>query len=100
MEYISSRSGSYLNDETLLLADIKEEDDVENYKQDDEQPSNEIDIKAADIKINIKSRSKDWHKIIECSTCLRKMKSNNLKQHMKTHRDIYHLEDNELRNEI
>ena len=100
MEHKISRSESDLNDEMVLLADIKEEDDIENYKQDDEQPSKEIDIKAADITINIKSRSKDRHKTIECSTCLRKMKSHHLKRHMKTHRDIHHLEDNELRNEI
>ena len=101
MEYKNSRSESNLNDEMVLLADIKEEDVVEDYKQDDdEQFSKEIDIKAADIIINIKLRSKDRHKTIECSTCLRKMKSQNLKRHMKTHRDIHHLEDNELRNEI
>ena len=44
MEHKISRSESDLNDEMVLLADIKEEDDIENYKQDDEQPSKEIDI--------------------------------------------------------
>ena len=100
MEYKNNKSESDLNDEMVLLDDIKEEDDVENYKQDDEQSSKEIDIKAAYITINIKSRSKDRHKTIECPTCLRKTKSHHLQRHMKTHREIHHLEDNELRNEI
>ena len=35
-----------------------------------------------------------------CRVELSKMKSNNLKWHIKTHRALHHLEDNELRNEI
>jgi len=101
MDIKNSRRESNLNDEMVLLADIKEEDVVEDYKQDDdEQFSKEIDIKAADIEINIKARSKDRHRTIECAICLQKMKSDKLKRHMKTHRDIHHLEDTELRNEI
>ena len=65
-----------------------------------EQPSNEVDIKVSNISVKIKSRLKDRHKTVECRICLRKMKSDKLKRHLKTHRDFHHLDDDELREEI
>ena len=35
-----------------------------------------------------KSRSADRHKRVECKVCFRKMRSNNIKRHMKTHKKL------------
>ena len=39
-----------------------------------------------------KSRTTDRHKRIHCKVCLREMRSNNLKRHMKTHRKLHALD--------
>ena len=44
--------------------------------------------------------SKDRHKQVECKVCLRKMRSNNLKRHMLKHRELYTLDEEEIRDEI
>ena len=36
----------------------------------------------------------------ECKVCLRKMRSDNMKGHMRKHRDLYSLDENDMREEI
>ena len=42
----------------------------------------------------------DRHEQVECTVCFRKMRSDNLKRHMRKHRDLYSLDENEIREEI
>ena len=42
----------------------------------------------------------DRHRQVECTVCFKKMRSNNLKRHMRKHRDLYSLAENDLREEI
>ena len=42
----------------------------------------------------------DRHRQLECTVCFKKMRSNNLKRHMRKHRDLYSLAVNDLREEI
>ena len=42
----------------------------------------------------------DRHAQVECTVCFRKMRSNNLKRHMRKHRDLYSLDENDMREEI
>ena len=43
---------------------------------------------------------KDRHKKVQCLVCGRSMLSNKLKRHAKTHRDLYSLDEKEMREEI
>ena len=45
-------------------------------------------------------RQNDRHSQVECTTCFRKMRSDNLKRHLKTHRDLYSLDEKDMREEI
>ena len=47
-----------------------------------------------------RSRTETRNKEIECNVCLRKMRSDNIKRHMKKHRELYMLDEDEIRNEI
>ena len=40
------------------------------------------------------------HVQVECTVCFKKMRSDNLKRHMRKHRDIYSLAENDMREEI
>ena len=70
--------------------------------------SNLLDEKAENITlINLekndiptKSRPGNRHRKVECKVCLRTMYSQNLKRHMLKHRDLYMLDEDEIRNEI
>ena len=42
----------------------------------------------------------DRHEQVECTVCFRKMRSDNLKRHMRKHRDLYSLDENDMREEI
>ena len=42
----------------------------------------------------------DRHTQVECTVCFRIMRSNNLKRHMRKHRDLYSLDEEALREEI
>ena len=42
----------------------------------------------------------DRHAQVECTVCFRKMRSNNLKRHMRKHRDLYSLDEKDMREEI
>ena len=42
----------------------------------------------------------DRDRQLECTVCFKKMRSNNLKRHMRKHRDLYSLAENDLREEI
>ena len=42
----------------------------------------------------------DRHGEVECNVCFKKMRSNNLKRHMGKHRDLYSLEEDDMREEI
>ena len=42
----------------------------------------------------------DRHEQVECTVCFRKMRSNNMKRHMRKHRDLYSLDENGMREEI
>ena len=70
---------------------------IEEHKKNDE-----ITVKENKnvISVNVRSPSANRHKTVECRICLRKMRSDNIKRHMKTHRHIHHLEDDEVRAEI
>ena len=45
-------------------------------------------------------RQNDRHSQVECTICFRKMRSNNLKRHLRKHRDLYFLNENDMREEI
>ena len=47
-----------------------------------------------------KSPSANRHKQVECKVCLRKMRSSHLKWYMSKHRDLYDLDEDEIRGEI
>jgi len=42
----------------------------------------------------------DRHVQVECTVCFSKMRSDNLKRHMRKHRDLYSLAENDMREEI
>ena len=42
----------------------------------------------------------DRRREVECNVCFKKMRSNNLKRHIEKHRDLYSLDENEMREEI
>ena len=46
------------------------------------------------------TQSADRHRQLECKVCFRKMRSDILKRHMKTHRKLYTLDEEEIRDEI
>ena len=47
-----------------------------------------------------RTRSEARNKNVECMICLRKMRSDNMKRHMRKHRDIYSLDEKDMREEI
>lgn len=47
-----------------------------------------------------KLRSLDRHRKVECKLCLQGVRSDHLKRHMSKHRDLYDLNEEEMRNEI
>ena len=57
-----------------------------------------IHLKRNDI--HTKSRTNDRHRKMECKVCLRVMHSQNLKRHMLKHRELYVLDEDEIREEI
>ena len=48
----------------------------------------------------VKSLSKNRRRQVECKVCLRKMRSDHLKRHMLTHRELHTLDEDEIRDEI
>ena len=48
----------------------------------------------------VKLHSKDIHKQGKCQVCLREMRSDTLKRHMRKHRELYTLDEDEIRDEI
>ena len=42
----------------------------------------------------------DRHVQVECAVCFKKMRSDHLKRHMRKHRDLYSLAENDMREEI
>ena len=44
--------------------------------------------------------TKDRHGQVECIVCYKKMRSDHLKRHMRKHRDLYSLDENDMREEI
>ena len=94
-------------------------DSIKEYRNDHSQDDNEmtavesvitdeeadtysknIDVKVDNLVVKVNSRSKNRNKTVECRVCLRVMKSDKLKRHVKTHRDILHLDNDEVRSEI
>ena len=49
---------------------------------------------------NKRTRSETRNKQAQCRVCLRKFRSDNIKRHIKTHKDLYSLDENEIRDEI
>ena len=47
-----------------------------------------------------RTRTEKRNKELECKVCLRKMRSDNIKRHMRKHRDLYSLNENDIREEI
>ena len=45
-------------------------------------------------------RTEARNKEIECNVCLRKMRSDHIKRHMRKHRDLYSLDEGDIREEI
>ena len=45
-------------------------------------------------------RTETKNKQVECKVCLRKMRSDTIKRHIKKHRDLYSLNENDMREEI
>ena len=81
---------------------------INKVKQEEQPP--EMDILQGEIDASSilqettipkpKPQSTDRHKQVECKVCLRKMLSNNLKQHMLKHRELHSLDKDEIREEI
>ena len=68
----------------------------------DEQPLKDQDRQSSsnDKLMEMHSRSVDRHKVMECKVCLRKMRSNTLQRHMKTHQTLFTVGEDEVRKEI
>jgi len=47
-----------------------------------------------------RSRTKTRNTQIECKVCLRKMRSDIIKRHMRKHKDLYSLDEEDMREEI
>ena len=43
---------------------------------------------------------KDYHRQVECTICFKVMRNDNLKRHMRKHRDLYSLDQKDMREEI
>ena len=63
---------------------------------------NLTEVKLVQKKMKGKTKSVNRNKTIECKVCFRKMRSDNLKQHMKTHENLFTLtvKEDEMRKEI
>ena len=48
----------------------------------------------------MESKMQDRHKKVECDVCSKLMRSDNLKRHKQTHRDLLSLPVNEIKNEL
>jgi len=106
-EFDGSYQQYYAIDSTKEYRNDHSQDDnemtaVESVITDEEADtySKNIDVKVDNLVVKVNSRSKNRNKTVECRVCLRVMKSDKLKRHMKTHRDIFHLDDDEVRSEI
>ena len=66
----------------------------------DEVNSTELTLVKKEKTGKTKSRSADRHKTIECTVCFRKMRTDHLIRHMRTHQKIFTLKEDEMRNEI
>ena len=66
----------------------------------DEKDENITLINLEKNDIPTKSRPGNRHRKVECKVCLRTMYSQNLKRHMLKHRELYMLDEDEIRNEI
>ena len=66
----------------------------------DEKDENITLINQEKKDIPSKLRPGNRHRKVECKVCLRTMHSNNLKRHILKHRELYMLDEGEIRNEI
>ena len=57
----------------------------------------DVTITLINQDIATKSRTSNRHRKIECTVCLRTMHSQNLKRHMLKHRELYMLDEDEIR---
>ena len=57
-------------------------------------------VTVVKLERNSKARPGNRHRKIECKVCLRVMHSQNLKRHMLKHRELYVLDEDEIREEI
>ena len=77
--------------------------DVKDIKEEEEEEEEDIFalvIPQESVISEIKSQSKDRHRQVECNVCLQKMRCDNLKRHMRKHRELHTLDEDEIRDEI
>ena len=48
----------------------------------------------------LQSKMQDLHRQVECNVCNKSMRSNNLKRHKNTHKDLLSLPDNEIKDKL
>ncbi len=56
----------------------------------------ETNAVKGNVMVKTKPRSADRHKQLECKVCFRNMRSDSLKRHMHTHRELYSLDEEEM----
>ena len=71
----------------------------ESGKEENGLPHTAVEL-GDSLKKKRRYRSATRNKEVECKVCLRKMRSDTMKRHMRKHRDLYPLDENDIREEI
>ena len=72
---------------------------VESGKEENGLPHTAVEL-GDSLKKKRRYRSATRNKEVECKVCLRKMRSDTMKRHMRKHKDLYSLDENDIREEI
>ena len=81
---------------TTMEQNGEETKEVQTFTDQD----NLTEVKLVQKKMKGQAKSVNRNKTVECKVCFRKMRSDHLKQHMKTHLKIFTLKEEEMREEI
>ena len=71
--------------------------------EEDWKSSNKFSLTMNEVEAGLnkkRTRSEARNKNVECMICLQKMRSDTMKRHMRKHRDIYSLDEKDMREEI
>ena len=83
------------NEEDVQIMDVK--DIKEEEEEEEEEDIFDMLTPQESVISEVESHCKDRHKQVECQVCLRKMRSNNLKRHMRKHRELHILDEDEIK---